>query len=280
MTAVVTGATSGIGLEVARVLATAGYRVIGVGRDPARCRSAEAELRSSTGNGDIGYLVADLGSLAQVRALADRVRAHSKKLDVLVNNAGTFTVTRRETVDGIETQLAVNWLAPFALTGLLLPTLLKAPAARVVTLSSGSHFSGKIHWHDIGLRRGYHGLKAYDQSKLAIVLFTRELARRLGSDSSMSAYAVDPGLVKTDIGLKGNNALVRMIWKVRTRNGIPAARAASSVAWCANNPSASGKTGLYWKECQERAPSSRSLDQNDAQRLWELGESLSGVRFP
>ena len=110
MTAVVTGATSGIGLEVARFLATAGFRIIGVGRDPTRCRSAEAELRSSTDNGRIGYLVEDLGSLAEVRSLAGRVRTMTKQIDVLVNNAGTFTVTRRETVDGIETQLAVNWL--------------------------------------------------------------------------------------------------------------------------------------------------------------------------
>lgn len=279
MTAVVTGATSGIGLEVARVLATAGYRVIGVGRDPARCRSAESELRASTGNGEIGFLVADLASLAEIRSLAERIRAMAKQIDVLVNNAGTFTIARRETVDGIETQLAVNWLAAFALTGLLLLPLREATAARIVNVSSGSHFSGRIHWHDIGLCSGYNGLKAYDQSKLATVLFTRELARRLGSDSSVSAYAVDPGLVKTDIGSKGNNALVRLAWKVRTRNGIPAARAASSVAWCATNASASGKTGLYWKECQVCESSSRSLDQNDARRLWDLGETLSSVSY-
>jgi NAD(P)-dependent dehydrogenase (short-subunit alcohol dehydrogenase family) len=280
MTAVVTGATSGIGLEVARVLAGRGYRVIGIGRDPVRCRSAESELRSSTGNATISFLVADLASLAQIRGVAGSIREMSNQVDVLVNNAGTFTVSRRETVDGIESQLAVNWLAAFALTGLLLPALQGAPAARIVNVSSGSHFSGKIHWNDIGLRRGYHGLMAYDQSKLATVLFTRELARRLGSDSSVSAYAVDPGLVKTDIGLKGNNALVGLLWKARTRYGIPAAQAADAVAWCATNPSAKGKTGLYWKECQLCESSSRSLDQRDAARLWELGEALSGVSYP
>jgi retinol dehydrogenase-12 len=280
MTAVVTGATSGIGLEVARILAGSGYRVIGAGRDMGRCRSAESELRSSTGNNEIEFVVADLASLAEIRSLAERIRSMTKRIDVLVNNAGTFTIARRETVDGIETQLAVNWLAPFALTGLLLPALREAAAARIVNVSSGSHFSGSIHWNDINLRRGYNGLKAYDQSKLATVLFTSELARRLGPDSSISAYAVDPGLVKTDIGLKGNNALVRLAWKARTRNGIPASRAASSVAWCATNPSANGKTGLYWKECRVRESSGRSLDQNDARRLWELAETLSSVSYP
>jgi retinol dehydrogenase-12 len=280
MTAVVTGATSGIGLEVARILAGSGYRVIGVGRDPARCASAESELRSSTGRSDIHYLVADLASLSQIRSLAERIRAMARQIDVLVNNAGTFTMARSETADGIETQLAVNWLAAFALTGLLMPALREAAAARIVNVSSGSHFSGSIHWSDINLRRGYNGLKAYDQSKLATVLFTRELAHRLGPDSCISAYAVDPGLVKTDIGLKGNNALVRLAWKVRTRNGIPASRAAGSVAWCATNPSADGKTGLYWKECSVREPSSRSRDQNDARKLWDLGETLSSVSYP
>jgi retinol dehydrogenase-12 len=280
MTAVVTGATSGIGLEVARVLAEAGYCVIGAGRDTGRCRSAESELRSSTGNGEIEFVVADLASLAEIRSLAQRIRSMTKHIDVLVNNAGTFTIARRETVDGIETQLAVNWLAPFVLTGLLLPALREAAAARIVNVSSGSHFSGSIHWNDINLRRGYNGLKAYDQSKLATVLFTRELARRLGPHSSISAYAVDPGLVKTDIGLKGNNALVRLAWKARTRNGIPASRAASSVAWCATNPSADGITGCYWKESQVRESSGRSLDLNDARRLWELAETLSSVSYP
>jgi retinol dehydrogenase 12 len=208
---------------------------------------------------------------------------------VLVNNAGVFTFTRKETVDGLETQLAVNWLAAFMLTGLLLPRLLAAPYPRVVTVSSGSHFAGTMHWKDPGLKRGYQGLKAYDQSKLAGVLFSCELGRRyrntphtdplLPGRASLSTYAVDPGLVKTRIAAKGNNGLVRLIWEIRTLKGISAAEAAESVAWCAEDPVAGGKSGLYWKERKPVPSSSESCDPQAAARLWELGERLCGVSY-
>ena len=207
-------------------------------------------------------------------------RRSSSRVDVLVNNAGTFTLTRRETVDGLETQLAVNWLSAFMLTGLLLPLLKEAHGARVISLSSGSHFSGKMHWKDPGLRRGYHGLKAYDQSKLAVLLFTYELARRLDATAEISSHAVDPGLVKTDIGIKGNGSLVRWAWKIRTRNGISPMVAAQSVAFLASDTSLDGKTAGYWKECREMPSSPASHDLGDAARLWALGEKLSGVSYP
>lgn len=196
-----------------------------------------------------------------------------------MNNAGTFTLSRKETVDGLETQLAVNWLSGFMLTGLLLPLLRAAPAARVVSVSSGSHFSGRVHWDDLGIRKGYHGLKAYDQSKLAVVIFSYELARRLGAGSSVSTLAVDPGLVNTKIGMKGNNRLVRMVWKLRTRNGMDPREAARSVSFCAMDPLAAGRTGLYWKECGTLASSRLSNDKESAKRLWEMGEDLCGVRY-
>jgi retinol dehydrogenase 12 len=280
LTCVVTGATSGIGFELARILAGAGARVIGVGRSPERCGSAAGELRSATGNRDVTYVTADLSSLSEIRALAERIREMTDQVDVLANNAGTFTLSRSETVDGLETQLVVNWLAGFMLTGLLLNRLLAAPAARVLATSSGSHFTGRIHWNDPGMRRGYHGLKAYDQSKLATVLFTSELARRLGTGSPVGTYAVDPGLVKTDIGMKGNGGLVRVIWKVRTRNGISPIDAARSLAYCAMDHDAAGKTGMYWKECRTLEPSARAQDREAAQRLWRMGEELCGVRYP
>jgi len=277
VTCVVTGATSGIGREVAALLAARGGRVLGVGRDHRRCLEAEREIRASSANSSVAFLTADLSSQAEIRALAAEISALCRQIDVLVNNAGVFTLTRTETVDGLETQLAVNWLAAFMLTGLLMPRLMEAPSARIVNVSSGSHFAGTMHWDDPGLRRGYHGLKAYDQSKLAAVLFTCELARRL---PSLGAYAVDPGLVKTQIAAKGNNRLVKLIWKLRTRKGIPPHQAARSVAWCATDPSAGGKTGLYWKECRSLDSSPESHDPEAARRLWELGERLCGVRYP
>ena len=279
-TCVVTGATSGIGLALAEVLAGAGARVICVGRNQRKCAQACAAVSAATGNHEIHGRTADLSSLAEVRALAAGIRAEGAAVDVLVNNAGTFTLSRRESADGNELQLAVNWLSGFVLTGLLLPSLLAAPESRVVTVSSGSHFSGRMHWEDLQLRRGYRGLTAYDQSKLATVLFTYELARRLGQGSSLSTYAVDPGLVRTEIGKKGNGPLVGLAWKIRARRGISARDAASAIACCAMNEEVAGKSGLYWKEGIALPSSRRSYVSGDAARLWELGEILGGLRYP
>ncbi len=279
-TCVITGATSGIGREVAVRLAAQGARVIGVGRSSARCAEACTAITSRTGNRQVIFLSADLASMSEIRRLAADIARLASRVDVLINNAGTFTFRRRLTCDGLETQLAVNWLSAFLLTGLLLPLLRAAPAARVISVSSGSHYAGRMHWKDPGLRRGYNGLKAYDQSKLALVLFTHELARRLGSSSTIACHAVDPGLVKTDIGLKGNGGIVKLIWKMRTRNGISPAEAAQSVAFLAVDASIKGKTSGYWKESRELEASKASHDLNDARRLWELGETLGGVTYP
>jgi retinol dehydrogenase 12 len=276
---VVTGATSGIGREAARLLAAGGARVIGIGRDPERCARTARELCEASG-GQVEMEVADLACQADIRDLAGRLTDRLPRIDVLVNNAGTFTFTRRESPDGVEMQMAVNWLAGYMLTGLLMPLLQAAPAARVVSLSSGSHFSGRFRWSDPLIKRGYHGLKAYDATKLAAVLFTYELTRRLGVGSRIASYAVDPGLVKTDIAMKGNGALVRGIWRLRTRGGISPEEAARSVLACAVGAEAAGKTGMYWKEGRPLASSERSYDREDWSRLWSLGEELSGVRYP
>jgi retinol dehydrogenase 12 len=289
---VVTGATSGIGLETARILAQGAVSgateggpreaplVIGMGRDRERCERACAALRACAPGAQICFEAADFSSIAQVRAAAARISRAVDHVDVLVNSAGTFTFRRQTTADGLETQLAVNWLAGFLLTGFLMPRLAAAGRARVVTLSSGSHFAWTMHWNDLQLRRGYNGLRAYDQSKLATVLFTRELARRLGPSSTVSAYAVDPGLVKTGIGAKGAGRIVQAVWRVRTRKGIPPCEAAESVIWCALDEAAAGRSGLYWKERKAVPPSRRATNMLDALRLWELGEKIGGLQFP
>jgi len=278
-TCVVTGATAGIGLEVARQLAARGATVIGVGRDPERCaRAAETVQRAAEG-GSTRYEVADLSSLAEVTRLAARIAPGTRAVDVLVNNAGLFAWRRRESTDGIELQLAVNYLAPFLLTGLLLPLLRAAGRARVVVTSSGSHYAGRMHWDDLGLRRWYSGLKAYGQSKLATVLFVRELARRLGPGASVDAYAADPGLVNTEIALKGSGPIVRLVWKARSSRGIPASEAAASIVHLCADPGVEGRTGLYWKEREPREPSLRARDGAEARRLWEESERLCGFGY-
>jgi retinol dehydrogenase-12 len=276
---VVTGATSGIGWETARLLAARGESVIGVGRDAGRCAAAAEAVRASPSGARLRFLAADLSSRAAIRELSRQIAEQLDSIDVLINNAGTFTFRRAESCDGVEMQFAVNYLAGFFLTGLLLPLLTAAPFARVVATSSGSHYAGRMHWKDLMIRRGYDGLSAYDQSKLATVLFTRELARRLGAGSPIASYAVDPGLVKTDIALKGNNRLVRLAWRIRTRTAISAEQAARSLLFCAVEPAAQGRTGRYWKECAELPPSRAASSDGDAKRLWKLSEQLCGFSY-
>jgi retinol dehydrogenase-12 len=278
-TCVITGASAGIGWETAAILAAAGAQVIGVGRDPARCRAARAGLKRRTGSADIDFEVADLASQQEVRALARRLSERHPRVDVLINNAGAFTSTYQESPDGIELQFAVNHLAGFLLTRELFPLLAASDAARVIGVSSGSHLAGRIRWDDVGMRRRYFGLAAYDQSKLAVVMFCRELARRLGPGSRIDTYSVDPGLVKTDIGAKRTGFIVRTAWRLRTRRGVSPQHAAASVAFLAMDPCVAGKTGLYWKERQPIPSSDASTRGEDTRLLWEMSERLCGVDF-
>src|SRR5262249_28454338 len=178
-TCLVTGATSGIGEVTAEELAGLGAHVIVVGRSPERCSNTVAQIRSATGSSSVESLVADLSSLAEVRRLADRVRERTRRLDVLVNNAGAMFWTRTESIDGLEKTLALNHLSYFGLTNLLLPLLQHSAPARVVNVASDAHKGTSINFHDIEGEKRYSGWQAYKQSKLANILFTYELARRI-----------------------------------------------------------------------------------------------------
>ncbi len=286
-TYLVTGATSGIGLAAAEILAEQGASVIGVGRSPARCQEAESRLRrlaaaAASPAAPQAYLVADLSTQAQVRTLAEQVRAllagrGACTLDGLLNDAGTFTYWLTLTPDGFEMQWAVNHLAPFLLTNALLPLLQNAPAGRVVTVSSGSHYGARLNWDDPQLRRGYNGLTAYGNTKLANVLFTLELNRRLGPDSRVRAFAADPGLVKTDIGFKGTPALVRWVWKQRSAAGISAVESARGIVFLLTEPSIQDSAEIYWKHGHPKPASRFALDAQAAARLWQLSASMCGA---
>jgi NAD(P)-dependent dehydrogenase (short-subunit alcohol dehydrogenase family) len=280
-TVVITGATSGIGLAVARGLARKGCRVIGAGRSASRCREAESALRAETPGAVVDYIVADLGSQRQIRALAatikERLEEGGDGLDVLVNNAGTVSTWYLATEDGYETQFAVNYLASFLLTQELLPELRKSGSARVITTSSGSHYRTRIRWNDVMFRNGYNCLSAYKQSKLANVIFTNELNRRLEPTSGIRAYAVDPGLVDTAIGEKGTTGIVRWFWRIRRRGGISPERAAETILHLATSPSLENPGAGYWKECRPERPSPYAEREDVMQRLWEMSERLCGL---
>ncbi len=274
---VVTGATSGIGQASAAALARLGGRVIGIGRDPGRIEEALRRVEAAAAEAGApppSFELADLSSLRETAALAARLTAVNGTIDVLVNCAGVFSSRRTLTPEGLETQFAVNHLAPFLLTTSLLPALAAAPDGRVITVSSASHRFGRIHWRDPSLARGYSGLRAYSQSKLANVLFTRELARRLGPGASVTAFAADPGLVHTDMGLKQGRSAASLAWRLRRLGGTSPDVPAEGIALLASSLELRGRTGLYWKDGRELAPSRRARDAEAGRRLWELSGDL------
>jgi NAD(P)-dependent dehydrogenase (short-subunit alcohol dehydrogenase family) len=281
-TYVVTGATSGIGLATAQELARKGATVIGVGRSEARCCAALESLPSIRPEAEHIFLTADLSLQSEIRPLAERIRGaladrNQTCLDGLVNNAGAFTYWLTLTVEGFETQWAVNHLAPFLLTHELLPLLEAAPAARIVTVSSGSHYQGRIHWKDVQLFRRYNCLSAYEQSKLANVLFTAEFNRRRRDGSKVHAFAADPGLVKTDMGWKSTPSVVRWIWAIRRRGGVTPEEAARGIIFLLEDPSAQDSNSIYWKDGRPIPPSRLADDVGTAGRLWDLSRRMCGI---
>jgi NAD(P)-dependent dehydrogenase (short-subunit alcohol dehydrogenase family) len=282
-TYVVTGATSGIGLAAAEILVRRGAAVIGVGRSSERCRQVEQQLRAVQPGAQVDYVIADLSIQEQVSRLSVEIHAllaarGKNALDGLVNNAGTFRYWLTLTPDGVETQWAVNHLAPFLLTAQLLDLLQASPQARVVTVSSDSHYGSRINWQDPQLRRRYNGLRAYGITKLANVLFTLELNRRLGAHSAVRAFAADPGLVKTDIGFKSTPALVNWIWKLRRSGGISPQASAEGIVYLLTEPSIQDSDALYWKHGTPKPASRQGLDPQTAAQLWALSEQMCGIQ--
>jgi NAD(P)-dependent dehydrogenase (short-subunit alcohol dehydrogenase family) len=242
----------------------------------------------------IRYDILDLSDLRAVAAYARGIAAgwpaagggaggsaeQSSRLDAIVNCAGFYADRRVFSADGYEMQFAVNHLAHFCLTTRLIPLLSKSPDARVVTVSSGSHYYGRIHWASLERslrgeppRFPYIGIRAYEQSKLACALFTAGLARRAGYPP-LTAFTADPGLVNTEMGLKQGASLGSFVWNIRRRYGTSPEVPAEAIAWLVSEPSLAGKTGLYWKDKSAVAPSRLARDIGDAERLWALSETF------
>jgi len=282
-TIVITGATSGIGYAATKKLAAMGANVLGVGRSAERCNKANGKILKESPDAQIDFLLADLSSQQQVKTLAEEIKQKVDKqdnnaIDVLVNNAGAVANWYTATEDGFEMQFAVNHLAPFLLTHLLLPLIERSKDGRVLTVSSNSHRKARIHWKDVMLRRGYNTLRAYKQSKLANVLFTYELNRRLDGSSRIKAFAVDPGLVNTEIGLKGTSGIVRWVWDKRRKKGMMPEESAERVVFLATRADVSIDKSAYWKDFKPVAPSQNALREEDAERLWDVSERLCGLQ--
>jgi retinol dehydrogenase-14 len=272
-TVLITGGTGGIGRATAEGLARMGARVAITGRDPDRTRAAAAQIAASTGNPAIDAYAADASSQAEVRRLAGEVLDAYPRLDVLVNNVGGFWATRHVTADGLEHTFAVNHLAGFLLTDLLLERLKASAPARVVTLSSGAQMMGRLDFDDLQGERQYSGQKAYNQSKLANVMFTYELARRL-EGTGVTATVLHPGVVRTAFAAEDPSGLWKvMIPLMRPLMKSPA-RGADTAVYLASSPDVEGVTGRYVVNRKPRTSNKLSYDTAAAARLWQASEQL------
>ena len=274
-TCLVTGATSGIGRVVAEELARRGATVIVVGRGRDRSVAIVDRIRRATSNANVEFMLADLSSQREVRTLAEEFLSRHRRLDVLVNNVGAIVLRRKRSVDGIEMTLALNHLGYFLLTDLLLDVLRSSAPARIVNVSSAAHESARLDFDDLESRRRYGGYKAYSRSKLANVLFTYELARRLDG-TGVTANALHPGLVATR--LAANNGLPGVLVNLLIRvGGMSPLKGARTVVYLAASPEVDGVSGRYFVNERSVPSSEASRDTDDARRLWEISSEMTGL---
>ena len=264
----VTGANSGMGKEIALALAGMGATLVMVCRDRERGEAARLDVISATGNQQVELLIADLSSQQSIRRLAHEFTSAHDRLHVLVNNAGVTLAKRSETADGIETTFATNHLAPFLLTNLLLPVLTASAPARVVTVSSGVQAMGKIDFEDLQGAKSYSEIRAYNQSKLANLLFTYELARRL-KGTRVAANALEPGFVKT-------NLKVPFPFSFFSFMRGKASEGAKPTVFLASSPEVEGISGAFFNNKAVATQSSKlSYDEVAARRLWQVSAELT-----
>ena len=279
-TIVITGATSGIGLEATRLLARKGYRIIGIGRSEERCQKAREDILAAHKQADVIFFTADLMRQHEVLRVAEQIKqmvnaSNGGGLHALINNAGCIRSWYMTTDEGYEQQFALNYLSAFLLTHLLYPLLEKA-GGRVFLTGSGSHKHTRVRWDDLMGSRRYHPLFAYKQSKLLGMLFAMGI-NEYYAGKGVRAYVADPGLVNTDIGNKETGGIVNLVWKLRKRHGVSPVIPAKTYAFLCDP----GKTRRW--DCitakAERKRYSRQVTRENAARLFTLSEQLCNVKF-
>ncbi len=270
----VTGATAGIGKETAAGLAKQGMHVIVVGRNVEKTDAVVEELRRTSGNPSVEPLIADFSSLDQVRSLADTFKSRYDRLDVLVNNAGLVTQTRQESRDGYELMLAVNYLAPFLLTNLLLDVMQDTAPARIVNVSSFGYKKGAINFDDLQSEKQFEHRQAYYQTRLAMVLFTLTLARRLEA-SGVMANVLHPGIVKTALS---HDYMANPVFRFFEQLiAVSPEQGAQTSLYLAASPEVAGVTGQYFEKKHAKPLSPEAQDQALQERLWTASEGLVGL---
>jgi NAD(P)-dependent dehydrogenase (short-subunit alcohol dehydrogenase family) len=288
-TVLVTGANSGVGFQAARELARHGAQVLLGVRDVAKGEAARNRILGELPQAQVAIVPLDMASLASIRGFAGEFVASGAKLDVLINNAGVMALPKREqTADGFERQFGTNHLGHFALTGLLVPALLKAPAPRVVTVASLAHRNGRMQWDNLQSEKSYSPWGAYNMSKLANILFARELDRRAHeAHSKLMSIAVHPGISRTNIAAPGTDfksVMARLIgpflFQSDEMGALPtlyAATAPEAEGGQYIGPNGRGEAGGYPKVVQ---PKPWALDEQAGRRLWTVSEELTGVKYP
>lgn len=274
-TCLITGGTAGIGEATALGLSHLGAEVVVVSRNLEKCKTAVESIQKQTGNPHVDYLQADLSSMDEIRVLAERFRRKYAQLDVLVNNVGVMNLWRQETVNGLERTFAVNHLAPFLLTNLLMDMIKANDPARVVNVSSNAHYGSPLDFDDLQMRRRYRGIKAYGRSKMANVLFTYALARRLEGTGVM-VNALHPGFVRTDFA-KDNGFLVRLFQPLAMWRAISVEEGSETSIYLASSPEVEGITGKFFIRKQPVDSDPFSYDQDAQERLWEISTEMVGL---
>jgi NAD(P)-dependent dehydrogenase (short-subunit alcohol dehydrogenase family) len=274
---VITGATSGIGEVAADRLAQKGARVVFVARDHARGEAMRKHLRAIAGHTDHTVHYADLSKLADQKRVAHEIADSEPQIDVLINNAGAIFVSREVTEDGLERTFALNHMSYFTVTNILLDRLKATPGARIVNTASNAHEVAKLDFDNLQGEKGYSVWTAYGRSKLANILFTRELARRLAG-TGVTANCLHPGFVGSNFATN-NGALARLVMGIAKNFALTPEEGAQTIIYLASSAEVEGKTGGYYAKCKLKAPNKAAQNDADARRLWDVSAKISGVGF-
>ncbi|MFI5318352.1 MAG: SDR family oxidoreductase [Myxococcota bacterium] len=276
-TAVITGATSGIGRATALELARRGARLLLVGRNEQRSRETLEAIRAAAPKCDVELIRGDFATQAEVRRVGEELAKRIDSLDLLINNHGVTMMRRELTPDGFETTLAINHLGYFHLTGVLLPKLQRTPGARIVSVASEAHRFGALDLDDLHSEK-FSAMRVYGKSKSANIHFTRELARRYGSPQ-LTINCVHPGGVATNLGAGQGPWLDRLHKLVMLFMKTPEQGAQTSI-YAATSAEAAGKNGAYYSDCKPKEPAAHCRDQATARALWDVSEKLTGFAYP
>jgi NAD(P)-dependent dehydrogenase (short-subunit alcohol dehydrogenase family) len=269
----VTGATNGIGKAAAQALAQMGATVVIVGRDAQKTARVTEEIKLTSGNQNVDFLLADLSSQQDVRRLADEFKSKYSHLHVLLNNAGGTFATRQLSADGIEMTFALNHLAYFLLTNMLLETMKASAPARIINVSSDAHSGGKIDFDNLQGEQSYSSFGPYGNSKLANILFTTELARRL-EGTGVTVNALHPGLTNTGFGRNNPGFLMKIMGAIIPLIARPPEKGAETSIYLATSPEVEGISGKYFVDCKVTQPAPQASDTSVARKLWEVSAKI------